>query len=185
MENYTPILKEPIIIKNCSTPFFLKGLRTTIESSKNWNFLFPGNKDFNDKFAKLDIDNSSKESSFLSGLTVSLLINIFENGGNKYFYPKVLSCGASIKTSNTYQNIHTDNTLPQDPLTSKPVLKILGILNSDWDASFGGNFIWDDKDYPLSLGDFIIFDAKIPHGNSKILTTKKRIALDFTVPAKV
>jgi hypothetical protein len=180
MEKYIPILKEPKIIENCSTSLFLKGLKREIENSKGWNFLYPLEADIEHKFPKLTI--TTQDTQFLLGLCFSLLIQIYEKGGSEYFNLDINFCGASIKDKNTYLNPHTDHSDNELPF---PVLKVLGILNFDWDPKLGGNFIWGDKEYPLLFNNFLIFDPQVIHSNSPILCNKKRIAIDFTVPAKI
>ena len=184
MNNYTPILKKPIIIKNCVTPFFLEGFRKKIENTKGWHFLYPYNVDFKNKFPKLILDGSTPELAFLFGLAFSLFLSIFEKEGYKYFTPEIKFCGVSIKDKCITENLHQDH-IGNDPYANIPILKILGILNSDWGSECGGGFIWGKQSFNLNFGDFIIFDPKVLHSNSKVLCDKKRIAIDFAVPAKI
>ena len=40
------------------------------------------------------------------------------------------------------------------------VLKILGMLNSDWKQEWGGGFTWNDKTYYAKPGSFYVFDPR-------------------------
>ena len=63
-----------------------------------------------------------------------------------------------------------------------PIIKVLGILNSDWDnRQDGGGFIYEDMSYSLQPMNFLIFDSRQTHSNDIIFSDKERIAVDFTV----
>ena len=74
--------------------------------------------------------------------------------------------------------IHTD-TWDTD------TVKVLGLLNSDWNYSdVGGGFMYDGKEYDLKPTSFIIFDSNKVHCATKIYTNKKRFAIDYAVTKK-
>jgi hypothetical protein len=92
-----------------------------------------------------------------------------------YFTPEMHFCGISMKDKTTKVNLHTDNW-------DENKLKILGVLNSDWDnKKDGGGFIYNNMSYPLQPMNFLIFDSRQTHSNDIILSDKERIAIDFTV----
>ena len=64
-------------------------------------------------------------------------------------------------------------------------LKVLGLLNSDWDSEKdGGGFVCDGIPYKLEPTDFLIFDSNQTHANDTILSDKNRYAIDFMLTAK-
>ena len=73
--------------------------------------------------------------------------------------------------------MHQDHTSESE----KDLIKVLGVLNSDWQDSWGGGFEHGGEVYPVRPTDFIIFDSKVHHRAADILVDKKRIAIDFTL----
>ena len=63
------------------------------------------------------------------------------------------------------------------------VLKVLGVLNSDWKEEWGGGFTWNGKTHYAKPGSFYVFDPRVPHRADNILCDEKRIAIDYTVKA--
>ena len=63
-------------------------------------------------------------------------------------------------------------------------IKILGLLNSNWNSKDGGLFEHGDESIPMVPTHFVVFDPRIPHCASKITTNKKRLGIDFTVRKK-
>ena len=49
-----------------------------------------------------------------------------------------------------------------------PIIKVLGILNSDWKKSWGGGFE-HGNDFTLEAGDFIVFDPRIKHRSRRYI----------------
>ena len=87
-------------------------------------------------------------------------------------------CAISVKDKTTPTNFHTDNW-------SKDKLKVLGLLNSDWNSEEdGGGFICNDVSYKLEPTDFLIFDSNQTHSNDIITSDKDRYAVDFVLTAK-
>ena len=87
----------------------------------------------------------------------------------------------SRKDKHRKDNIHTDHEddIPKD----WKVLKVLGVLNSDWKEEWGGGFTWNGNGYYAPPGSFYVFDPLIPHAASDIFCDEKRIAIDFTLRA--
>ena len=52
-------------------------------------------------------------------------------------------CGVSMKDKHREDNIHTDHE--KDELKDTPIIKVLGILNSDWnhETDGGGSRTWE------------------------------------------
>ena len=86
-------------------------------------------------------------------------------------------CGISVKGKGK-DDPHTD-TWDTD------TVKILGLLNSDWNSeTMGGGFMHDNKLHTLKPTSFIIFDSNKVHCAQTILTDKKRFAIDYAVKKK-
>ena len=141
-------------------------------TSNRWSFTYPLNTPIDESFPKLDVimDDGIREP-YLAGIALSLLLNIYERIGEDYFFPEVHYCGISIKDKHRLDNIHTDDC----------DLKVLTLLNQEWKPEWGGEFIFDGEAYPLTPGDVIVFNPRIPHGAAPINIDKKRIALDMGV----
>jgi hypothetical protein len=63
-------------------------------------------------------------------------------------------------------------------------IKIVGLLNSNWNSKDGGLFEHGDESIPMVPTNFVVFDPRIPHCASEILTNEKRLGIDFTVKKK-
>lgn len=168
-----------MILNNCCSKDLLNLIYRTSLQSENWNFRFPEGSE--DKHAKLTVysclEHNNIKDKFLLGLCISLLLEIYNNGGSKYFtnnFPSYI--GISIKDMSREDNIHTDLDVKY-----KKNIKILGLLNHEWKEEWGGGFIHGDKLYKLQPRDFVIFDSSIPHKAEDIKINKKRIALDFSL----
>ena len=92
----------------------------------------------------------------------------------------LLFCGVSMKDKHREDNIHTDHE--KDELKDTPIIKVLGILNSDWNhETDGGGFEHGNDTHELETGDFIVFDPRIKHRTEDIKSDKKNEhRLDFT-----
>ena len=144
------------------------------QRSDKWNFRYPEGKPFEQRFAKINLVPDNQDTS-LAGMAMGLLLQIYDAGGKDYFTPEIHFCGISVKDKSTKVNLHTDNW-------DENKLKILGILNSDWDnRQDGGGFIYEDMSYSLQPMNFLIFDSRQTHSNDIIFSDKERIAIDFTV----
>lgn len=177
MENYTPLLKEVVKIKTNIPLIFLDYLKFKAETSLEWHFLYGGNS-IEEKIPKLDITNlNSPSSSYIKGLISSIFFQVYEEGGKNYFQPEMIGCGISIKDKFKKDNIHTDYVEHDN------TLRILGLLNIDWNSNWGGGFIWNNQITPLQVNEFLIFDPKVPHAASEIFCDKKRLAVDITTIA--
>ena len=97
---------------------------------------------------------------------------------SEYFYPEVSYCGISIKDEYRDDNPHTDHEKDTD------YIKILGLLNSNWNEKDGGAFIHGKETVHMKSGNFVIFDPRVSHCAAKIKTHEKRIGIDFTVRRK-
>ena len=172
------------ILDNCCSPSYLDCLKGIASNSENWNLIYPAGDDFpiEKKFLKLDIINSDGvKHPFLAGLALGLLYQIHEAGGQGLFVPDIYFCGISIKDKHTTTNIHTDEKYHPDPNEPEKVVKILGIINSDWEEKWGGGFFHNGTSNYAKPTSFYIFDQLKPHACEEIFTDKKRIAIDFTV----
>ena len=131
--------------------------------------------------SEIFIDNDDTKHPLLAGIAMGLLIQIYDKGGKDLFIPEIYFCGISIKDKHRKDNIHTDHDddIPKD----WKVLKVLGVLNSDWKEEWGGGFTWNGNNYYLKPGSFYVFDPLVPHAASDIYCDEKRIAIDFTARA--
>tara|TARA_E500000081_G_scaffold49645_1_gene52872 strand:+ start:165 stop:599 length:435 start_codon:yes stop_codon:yes gene_type:complete len=139
-------------------------------------------KPFEDKHAKIDvIQGTTIHDDFLAGVSMSLLMMIHEKAkqSNVDVPLDLLFCGISMKDKHREDNLHTDHE--KDELQDTPIIKVLGILNSDWQDSDGGGFIHNGITHKLMPGDFIVFNPRLPHKAEDIMTDKKRIAIDWTI----
>jgi len=174
--------QEPILIKNVVPLSFLKDLKLRASTLKSWEFTYPTTPpdvefELEKKFPKLDLtdnigDNPPKD--MLLGQSHALFLLIHARGGFRYFNNYFQWCGISIKDKYWEGSLHTD-----EQNTNR--LKVIGVLNPDWDPKWGGNFLWNNKEYPLYPGEFLIFNPRVEHENSPIKCNKKRMAIDFAV----
>jgi len=105
------------------------------------------------------IEHGHFKNPVLAGIAIGLMSQIYDAGGKDYFTPEIHFCGISVKDKSTKVNLHTDNW-------DENKLKILGILNSDWDnRQDGGGFIYEDMSYSLQPMNFLIFDSRQTHSN--------------------
>ena len=167
------------IIDNCCSPKYLDCLKEVATTSENWNMNFPHGEGvvIEDKFIKLTIiNNDIIKQPLLAGLAMGLLIQIYEAGGQSLFFPEAIClCGISIKDKHSLGKIHTDHE------NMKGVVKILGIINSDWKEEWGGEFFHDGTSNYIKPTSFCIFDPLEEHAAEEMFTDKKRFAIDFTV----
>jgi hypothetical protein len=168
-----------MILKKVASKELLNLIYRNALNSKNWNFLYPQNQE--EKHAKINVysieEQHDVKDKFLLGLCTSLLLEVYKNGGRNYFnnnFPSYI--GISMKDKFRSDNFHTD----EDPYYKKNI-KILGILNPEWENEWGGGFIHGEKLYSIEPGDFVIFDSSISHKAEDIKINKKRIALDFSL----
>ena len=159
------------VIENACTINIASLLYDRAISSTEWHFKFPQETTLENKHPKLDIIDNEIKNDFLAGVACSMLLNVFDAGGKDYFLPEIFYCGISIKDRHRKDNVHTD---PAN-------MKVLSILNPDWEKEWGGGFYYDGNTYDLKPGDFCIFDATKPHAAADIRTDKKRVAIDFWV----
>tara|TARA_R110000822_G_scaffold91624_1_gene211154 strand:- start:797 stop:1312 length:516 start_codon:yes stop_codon:yes gene_type:complete len=168
-----------MILKEAASKELLNLIYRTALQSQNWNFLYPIGVE--EKHAKLTIysilEHENIKDKFLLGLCISLLLEIYKNGGKNYFtnnFPSYV--GVSIKDMLRSDNTHTDQNDHYKKNT-----KILGILNPEWKHEWGGGFIHGEKLYRMEPGDFVVFDSLVPHRAEDIKVNKKRVALDFSL----
>ena len=172
------------ILDNCCSPAYLDFLKFVASTSDNWNLFYPIGTDditgeeipFEEKFLKLDIINHGIRNHYLAGLAVGLLLQIEEAGGRGLFIPEPINyCGISIKDKHTPFNSHYDYE------KDAGFVKILGIINSDWEEEWGGGFFHNGTSNYIKPTSFCIFDPSEHHAAEEIFTDKKRFAIDFTV----
>ena len=162
------------IIEKCCSPYYLQMFIKMVPPLDKWQVEY---EDYNKiNLRKLNLIEGEKiKEDFLSGIAVGLLMQIYAAGGHKYFTPTIEFCGLSIKDKDTPVNMHFD-PWPED------VVKILGLLNHDWNSNKdGGGFIIKENKYDLKPTNFLLFDSREEHSNAKILSDKKRVAIDFAV----
>ncbi len=146
------------------------------QRSNQWNFRYPEGKPFEDRFPKINLVPDNQDTS-LAGMAMGLLLQIYDAGGYKHFEPEVKFCGISVKGKG-FDDPHTD-TWDTD------TVKVLGLLNSDWNCdTMGGGFWHDSKLYKLQPMSFVIFDSNKVHCAQDIQTDKKRFAIDYAVKKK-
>ena len=164
------------VLENCCTASYLDMMKHAAESSSSWNMKYPINLE--PKHLKLDIIENEPLEPILAGMAMGLLIQIYDKGGKDFFFPEVSYCSISMKDRYRTDNKHVDHENDPD------YIKLLGLLNSDWNSKDGGLFLHGDEAIPMVPTNFVVFDPKIQHCASEILTDKKRLGLDFTVKKK-
>ena len=158
-------------------------MKSVASNSDNWHQRFPMGEHIpiEKKHLKLDVfDPEGMKHPFLAGLAMGLLFQIHDATGSELFIPEIYSCGISIKDKHRLDNTHTDY---DKWINGKrcPYVKILGILNSDWEEEWGGGFIHNGTNYYIKPTSFCIFDGSEPHSAAEIFTDNKRFAIDFIV----
>ena len=115
---------------------------------------------------------------------MGLLIQIYNSkteGGqfaSDFFMPEVSYCAISVKDEHRQDNPHTDHEKDLD------YIKIMGLLNSNWQPKDGGEFIHGEETIHMKPTSFVIFDPRITHCASLIKSHEKRFGIDFTVRGK-
>ena len=165
------------VIENCCSISYLNMLKFSAMNSSNWNMKYPIGMAFEDKHLKLDILENEPVDEFLSGMAMGLLIQIYDKQSN-LFLPEVSYCGISMKDRHRLDNPHIDHEHDTD------YIKIVGLLNSNWNAKDGGAFIHGEDEIDMVPTNFIVFDPRVSHCASKITTNEKRLGIDFTVRKK-
>ena len=161
------------ILDNCCGESILDTLKDISSKSPNWNFNWPAGDKFliEDKFLKLDIIQDGQIiNPLLAGLTLGLLLQIYEVSDKETFVPNILWCSISIKDKHRKDNIHTDHTEDEN---SRKLIKIMGLLNSDWQEEWGGNFSIMGKAIMLNLLHFVFLIQRNHILVMKFLRTKK------------
>ena len=166
------------IIDNCCSSAYLNCLKDIAVTVDNWSFRTPPAAPIEDRFPKLTVIADRIGHPSLAGLAMGLLLQIHEAGGQGLFIPEIHYCGISIKDKHRLDNIHIDHPeLSEDG----GVVKILGIINSDWKEAWGGKFFHNGTSNYIKPTSFCIFDPSEPHVGEEIFTDKKRFAIDFSV----
>jgi len=164
------------IVDNCCSPRYLDTLYSIVSNAESWHMQYPRLSSIEDRHLKLNIIPTGAPHFTLAGLAVGLLIQIYEAGGRDSFIPDpIVFCGISMKDKHRLDNIHVDHE------ESEGFVKILGIINSDWEEKWGGGFLHDGTSNYIKPTSFCIFDPSKPHAAAEIFTDKKRLAIDFTV----
>ena len=166
------------IIDNCCSPAYLNSIQHVALLSAAWNMGYPMGSPIAERFPKLDIiKNDSYGHPFLSGLALGLLLQIYEAGGQGLFVPDIDWCGISIKDKSRPDIIHSDISHEENNY----IIKILGIINSDWKEEWGGGFHHNGTSNYIKPTSFCVFNGSEPHAAEEILVDEKRFAIDFTV----
>ena len=165
------------VIENCCSAFYLDMLKHTATNSSNWNMKYPIGMEFEDKHLKLDIIENEPINELLAGMAMGLLIQIYSKQPN-LFLPEVSYCSISMKDRHREDNRHIDHEHDMN------YIKIVGLLNSNWNDKDGGLFLHGDESIPMVPTNFVVFDPRVPHCASKITTNEKRLGIDFTVRKK-
>jgi hypothetical protein len=165
------------IIENCCSISYLDMLKFAAMNSANWNLKYPIGMPFEDKHLKLDIIENEPVDEVLAGMAMGLLIQIYDKRSD-LFYPEVSYCGISMKDRHRLDNKHIDHEHNEN------YIKILGLLNNNWNPKDGGAFVHGDEEIDMVPTNFVVFDPRVPHNASKIITNEKRLGIDFTVKKK-
>ena len=165
------------VIENCCSTSYLDMIKFAAMNSSNWNLKYPIGMEFEDKHLKLDILENEPVDEFLAGMAMGLLIQIYDKRSD-LFYPEVSYCGISMKDRHRLDNRHIDHEHDED------FIKIIGILNTNWNSKDGGAFQHGDEEIDMVPTNFIVFDPRVLHCASKITTNEKRLGIDFTVKRK-
>ena len=163
------------IIDNCCSPTYLDLIKYIAGNSENWNMYFPGGAPIEEKHLKLNIIENGPKHPFLAGLAMELLIQIHANTDENLFIPEIFFCGISMKDKHTPNNIHVDNEIDEG------LVKIIGIINSDWEEEWGGGFFHNGTSNYIKPTSFCIFDPSKEHSGEEIFADKKRFLIDFAV----
>ena len=164
------------VITDCCSKTYLDMMKHAAMSSNSLNMKYPINLE--PKHLKLDIIENEPLELMLAGMAMGLLIQIYDKGGKDFFLPELSYCAISMKDRYRTDNPHIDHE------NDKDYIKILGLLNSDWGPDDGGLFMHGNEAIPMVPTYFVVFDPRVTHCASEILTDKKRLGLDFTVKKK-
>ncbi len=164
------------ILDNCCSPAYLDIFKDFASNSENWHLKYPPAASIEDRFLKLNIiDGHGPVHPLLAGLAMGLLVQIYDKSGHDLFFPRIKFCGISIKDKHRTDILHTDHE------KGEGLVKILGIINSDWEEKWGGGFFHNGTSNYIKPTSFCIFDPSEPHSAEEIFTDKRRFAIDFTV----
>ena len=164
------------VITDCCSKTYLDMMKHAAMSSNSWNMKYPINLE--PKHLKLDIIENEPLELMLAGMAMGLLIQIYDKGVKDFFLAELSYCAISMKDRYRTDNPHIDHE------NDKDYIKILGLLNSDWGPDDGGLFMHGNEAIPMVPTYFVVFDPRVTHCASEILTDKKRLGLDFTVKKK-
>ena len=164
------------VITDCCSKTYLDMMKHAAMSSNSWNMKYPINLE--PKHLKLDIIENEPLEPILAGMAMGLLIQIYDKGGKDFFLPELSYCAISMKDRYRTDNPHIDHE------NDKDYIKILGLLNSHRGPDDGGLFMHGNEAIPMVPTYFVVFDPRVTHCASEILTDKKRLGLDFTVKKK-
>jgi len=172
------------VIENCCDLQYLEMMKGVAETSETWNLKHPLGFPFKDKHLKLDIIENDPVHDLLAGMAMGLLIQIYNSkteGGqfaSDFFLPEVSYCAISVKDKHRQDNPHTDHEKDLD------YIKIMGLLNSNWQPKDGGEFIHGEETVFMKPTSFVVFDPRITHCAAPIKSHEKRFGIDFTVRGK-
>ena len=165
------------VIENCCSKQYLDMIFYAAQNSEEWHFKYPLGMNFEDKHLKMDVIDNAPINEVIAGMAMGLLIQIYDKRSD-LFYPEVSYCGISMKDKHRLDNRHIDHEHDTD------YVKLVGLLNSNWNSKDGGLFLHGDEAIPMVPTNFVVFDPRVPHCASKITTNEKRLGIDFTVKKK-
>ena len=171
------------IIDNCCSPEYLNCMKHLAINAERWGLNYPlrDNSPFEEKLPKLGvINNGTLLEPMLAGLAIGLLIQILKACGRGFFIPEMVNCTIGIVDKHSKMPIHRDHHLKEQH-GEENFVKILGLLNSDWEESWGGGFNYDGESNYIKPTSFCVFDPKELHATEEIFTDNKRFAIDLTV----
>jgi|TARA_E500000318_G_scaffold110807_2_gene127285 hypothetical protein len=168
------------IVKDAVPLHLLDLLKDWSIQCEEWSLKYPVNHSIDERFPKINlINNDGNTIAKATGAGIAYAILSMIHQKCKLITMNVYCAGIGVRDKHTYNNMHTDHKHDMPPEAN--VIKVLGLLESDWKEDWGGGFHWDGKDYYAPPGSFMIFNPGIPHKAGDIYCEKKRWAIDYSV----
>ena len=168
------------IVKDAVPLHLLDLLKNWSIQCEEWSLQYPLNHPIDERFPKINlINNANNTISKATGAGIALAMLSMVHQKCKLITMNVYCAGIGVRDKHTYNNMHTDHKHDMPPEAN--VIKVLGLLESDWKEDWGGGFHWDGKDYYAPPGSFMLFNPRIPHKAGDIYCEKKRWAIDYSL----